>query len=144
MVGSEVALARMKPTQLVESDEIALNLMNHQGWDLRSAASVLQFDDPDSTSPQNGWMQDLQISDVQLQRMVADEDLAIVLLEDDYIVAEAEPIAEEEPAAKIGFEDYDPSKDLEEAVQDLPAEVVAVEPAAETNADVIVEAIQAH
>ena len=45
MVGSEVALARMKPNQLVESDEIAINLMNYQDWDFRSTASILQFDD---------------------------------------------------------------------------------------------------
>jgi hypothetical protein len=144
MVGSEVALARMKPTQLVESDEIALNLMNHQGWDMRSAASVLQFDETGSTNPQNGWMQDLQISEVQLQRMVADEELALLPLEDDYIVAEAEPI-EEAPAAKIGFEDFDPSKDLEATRQDLPvaeiSEETEVETSAETSADVIVEAI---
>lgn len=148
MVGSELALARIKPTQLVESDEIALNLMNHQGWDMRSAASVLQFDEPDSTNSQNGWMQDLQISDVQLQRMIADEELAIVLLEDDFLIAEAELI-EEAPAAKIGFEDFDPRKDLEDTVQDLPADEIVVEaettleaePATETNADVIVEAI---
>ncbi|MEQ1598954.1 MAG: M48 family metalloprotease [Methylotenera sp.] len=140
MVGSELALARIKPTQLVESDEIALNLMNYQGWDMRSAASVLQFDEPDSTSSQNGWMQDLQISDVQLQRMIADEELAIVLLEDDFLIAEAELI-EEAPAAKIGFEDFDPRKDLEDTLQDLPAAEAEAEPNAEASADVIVEAI---
>jgi Zn-dependent protease with chaperone function len=156
VVGSEVALARMKPTQLAESDEIALNLMNHQGWDLHSAASVLQFDDDlDSTSPQNGWMQDLQISDVQLQRMVVNEELAIVLLEDGNLVAEAAPItdtahiADAEPTAKIGLtiEEFDSTTDLNDAEQNLPIdEIVAepeIEPAIETSADVIVEAIQA-
>ncbi len=87
MVGSELALARMKPIQLAESDAIALNLMQYQSWDLRSAASVLQFDDDlDATSHQNGWLQDLQISGVQLQRMVIDEELAILSLEDDYLI----------------------------------------------------------
>jgi Zn-dependent protease with chaperone function len=147
MVGSEVALARMKPTQLVESDEIALNLMNHQGWDMRSAASVLQFDEPDSTNPQNGWMQDLQISEVQLQRMVADEELAIVMLEDDFLIAEATPALVEEPAAKIGFEDFDPSKEMSDTEQSLPAEEIVMEtvtePATEANADVVIEAIRA-
>jgi Peptidase family M48 len=152
MVGSEVALARMKPTQLVESDEIALNLMNHQGWDMHSAASVLQFDEPDSTSPQNGWMQDLQISEVQLQRMVEDVELATLPLEDDYLVADAssivetEPIVEAEPSVKIGFEDFDPSKELNDAEQSLPADEAVVEtatePATEANADVVIEAIR--
>jgi hypothetical protein len=151
MVGSEVALARMKPTQLVESDEIALNLMNHQGWDMRSTASILQFDEPDSPSSQNGWMQDLQISEVQLQRMVEDEELATLPLEDDYLVADAssvvetEPIVEAEPSVKIGFEDFAPSKDMEAAEEDLPTAEIAIEaeaPSAETNADVIVEVIR--
>jgi Peptidase family M48 len=145
MVGSEVALARMKPTQLVESDEIALNLMNHQGWDMRSAVSVLQFDEPDSNSPQNGWMQDLQISEVQLQRMVEDEELATLPLEDDYLMADAAPIVEEEPPEKIGFEDFDPSKELSDAAQNLSTTEFAIDaevPAAEASADVIVEAIQ--
>ncbi len=148
VVGSEVALARMKPTQLVESDEIALNLMNHQGWDLRSAANILQFDDDqDLTNPQSGWMQDLQISEVQLQRIVADEELAILPLENDYLIAEAAPTVEEEPSAKIGLtiEEVDSIVDLNDADQNLPiGEIVAepeIEPAAETNADVIVEAI---
>ena len=89
-------------------------------------------------------MQDLQVSDVQLQRMVADEELALPL-EDDYLVAEVEP-AEQEPVAKIGFEDFDPSKDLGEAAQNLPAgrncsgKCTSVT-CYETNADVIVEAI---
>jgi hypothetical protein len=151
MVGSEVALARMKPTQLAESDEIALNLMQHQGWDLRSAASVLQFDDDlNSTSSQNGWMQDLQISDVQLQRMVADEELAVLPLEDDYLIAETAPITVEEPTAKIGLtiEEVDSTTDLNDAEPSFPlAEIAAdteIEPAAETSADVIVEAIDAH
>ena len=147
MVGSEVALARMKPTQLVESDEIALNLMNHQGWDMRSAASVLQFDEPDSTSFQNGWMQDLQISEVQLQRMVADEELAILPLEDANLVVDAIPIVEEELPAKIGLtiEEFDSAKDMNDTAQNLPANEIVVEPkiesAIEINADVIVEAI---
>ncbi len=144
MVGSEVALARMKPTQLVESDEIALNLMNHQGWDMRSAASVLQFDESGSTSPQNGWMQDLQISEVQLQRIVEDEELAILPLENANLVADAASIVEEESSAKIGFEDFDPSKEMSDATQNLPATEIAIDaeaPVAEASADVIVEAI---
>jgi hypothetical protein len=166
VVGSEVALAQMKPEQLDEADEIALNLMNHQGWDLHSAASVLQFDDAlNTTNAKNGWLQDLQVSQARLQKMTDEETLAIMPLEDEYIVADAvsmetesavevAPVIEtapiqEAPTAKIGFEDYDPSKDSETAEQDLPvaeiaieADATALEPKAETNADVIVEAIE--
>ena len=150
MLGSEVVLARMKPTQLAESDEIALNLMQHQGWDLQSAASVLQFDDDLSTaSPQNGWMQDLKISNAQLQKMVASEDLAILPLEDSNLLVEAEPIATEEPAATSGLtiEEVDSTADLTEFEQGYPlAEITAdaeIEPNTNTNtsADVILEAI---
>jgi Zn-dependent protease with chaperone function len=147
MVGSEVALAKMKPTQLVESDEIALNLMDHQGWDMRSAADILQLDESGTTNLQNGWMQDLQISDVQLQRLVDDEELALLPLENDYLAAEAVPTVVEEPSERIGLtiEEVDSNADLNDSEQNLPiGEIVAepeIEPAAETNADVIVEAI---
>lgn len=153
MLGSEVALARTKPTQLAESDEIALNLMQHQSWDLRSTASILQFDDLGTTSPQNGWMQDLNISKAQLQKMVAAEDFAIIPLQDSDLSEAAEP------AATIGLtiEDVDSSldsisdttpdstPDLSELEQGLPSTESApeteIELSTNTNADVVLEAI---
>ncbi len=100
MLGSEVAMAKMKPSQLAESDEIALNLMNHQDWEMYSVACILQFDE----TSQNGWTEDLQTSDNQLQKMVEEETLAILPLEDaDLVFAEdstdkaaADSMAEEE------------------------------------------------
>ena len=145
MLGSEVALARMKPTQLLESDEIALNLMNYQGWDMRSAASVLQFNEPDSTSPQNGWMQDLQLSEIKLQIIVESDELAILPLEAANLLADAAPMLAEEPPIKIGFEDVDPSKELSDAAENLLETEIAAEPKTEpatvSNAEVIVKAI---
>jgi Zn-dependent protease with chaperone function len=90
MVGSEVAMAKMKPSQLVESDEIALKLLSNLEWDLRATANILQFDD----STQNGWTQDLQASDTYLQKMIEDEELALLPLEDGNFIAEAETSGE--------------------------------------------------
>jgi hypothetical protein len=87
----------------------------------------------------------LQISEVQLQRMVEDEELATLQLEDSSLVADAAAIVEEGPPEKIGFEDFDPSKELNDAAQNLPADETVVEtatePATEANADVVIEAI---
>lgn len=77
MVGSEVAISKMKPTQLAESDDIALQLLSHQEWDLHATASILQLDEP----IQNGWLRDLQVSALNLQKMVENEEVVIDLLE---------------------------------------------------------------
>jgi len=73
MLGSEVALAKMKPDQLAESDEIAFKLLSNQGWDISSVANMLQFD---SEQSQNGWTKDLQMSSDYLQKMINQEQLA--------------------------------------------------------------------
>ncbi len=75
MVGSEVALAKMKPNQLAESDEIALKLLSNQDWDIRSVANILQFDNNQS---ENAWMKDLQVSSDSLQKIVNQEELALI------------------------------------------------------------------
>ena len=140
MVGSEVALTKMKPTQLAESDAIALKLLSSQEWDLYSVASILQFDD----STQNSWTQDLNISNTQLQKKVEEEYMAVLPLEDVNLLAEAEPIAVEEPAAIIGLtiEEVDSTS----AKENLPFVVNTVEADsdsyANTSADVTVEAIR--
>jgi hypothetical protein len=134
MVGSEVALSKMKPNQLVESDEIALKLSNHQEWDMRSTANILLLDEP---TP-NGWIQDLQVSAAYLQNIIEEEDLAILPLED------ADFIAETEPTIETGstFEDVDLTTDE----QNLPVIEVDVdaptESDTETGAEVTVQAIQ--
>ena len=140
MVGSEVALTKMKPTQLAESDAIALKLLSSQEWDLYSVASILQLDD----STQNNWTHDLNISNTQLQKKVEEEYMAVLPLEDDTLIAEAVPTAVEELAAKIGLTIED--VDLTNAEENLPFVVNTVEADsdsyANTSADVTVEAIR--
>jgi predicted Zn-dependent protease len=138
MLGSEVAMAKMKPNQLLESDDIAINLMSYQDWDLQSTADILQFE-LDEISAENSWMQDLQVSNARLQTMLVADVQCSVPLEN------AEFSAEVEPATKIGFEDFDPSKDLGEAGQNLPMAETAPEnvssPATNLESDVKIEAI---
>ena len=140
MVGSEVALTKMKPTQLAESDAIALKLLSSQEWDLYSVASILQLDD----STQNNWTHDLNISNTQLQKKVEEEYMAVLPLEDDTLIAEAVPTAVEELAAKIGLTIED--VDLTNAEENLLFVVNTVEADsdsyANTSADVTVEAIR--
>lgn len=87
MFGSEVALAKMKPSQLVESDNIAIDLLNHQDWDMRSVASILQLDEnAELINGQNGWIKDLQVSDNYLQKMLEKEDAETIPIEDDHLL----------------------------------------------------------
>jgi Zn-dependent protease with chaperone function len=79
MVGSEVAMAKMKPTQLNQADEIARTIMEKAGWDMRSVESVLTQGEP----PESAWMSDLQASQYTLQAMIEKEDAEIVLLADE-------------------------------------------------------------
>ena len=97
MLGSEVALAKMKPSQLLEADDIAVKVLSQPAWslhewNLREVASVLQLDESDltSTSTSNSWLQDLQTSQHYLQQLVDIEDNTIVALETDQI--EIDPI----------------------------------------------------
>lgn len=161
MLGSEVAMAKMKPNQLIESDEIAINLMNYQAWDMQSAADMLQFDadeiNAENNSAENSWLQDLQVSDARLQTMLAAEVQCNVLLADAEFSAEndlaSEPglitetdlTVDSRPATKNGFEDFDPSKGLGETEQNLPPFENIPETASEPTskeADVKIEAIQ--
>lgn len=91
MVGSEVAISKMKPTQLVESDEIAVAIMNQQNWSMRSVVGILQFSEIEQTS----WVQDLQTSTIYLQNMVQKEELETPDIGDDYFEVDsaANPIA---------------------------------------------------
>lgn len=112
MLGSEVALANMKPSQLLEADEIAVQVLNRpdwslRDWNMREAASVLQFDETDLTSPlsSNSWLQDLQTSQHYLQQLVDKEDEATVLLLDTPSdVAGFDLMDEEENSGTINLE----------------------------------------
>lgn len=89
MVGSEVALARMKPDQLAESDKIALKLLGSQNWDMRSVANMLRLDNDQS---ENAWIQDLQVSSDFLQKIVNQEELIPLPAEEESLSAREENI----------------------------------------------------
>ncbi len=87
MLGTEVALAKMKPSQLLQADEIAVKILSQRDWDLREVASVLQMDETDLTSTltANNWLKDLQTSQHYLQQLADKEDATITLLETDEV-----------------------------------------------------------
>ena len=92
-VGSEVALSRIKPTQLTEADDIALKLLEHQGWNKADIAQSLEY----IAENENGaaWEKDLYQS-IAYVRKVAGEPKESV--------AELEPLPEAyiAPEANIG------------------------------------------
>ena len=100
MLGSEVALAKMKPSQLLEADEIAVKVLSQREWNLRETASVLQLDETElsATSATNNWLQDLQTSQHYLQQLVNSEDNAIVALATDQVEADQVDASNDAPA----------------------------------------------
>ena len=79
MVGGEVALAKMKPTQLSQADEMALAIMEKTEWDLRSAQSVLMQDELSKSA----WLLDLEVSRLHLAKLVEAEDAQVTPLDGD-------------------------------------------------------------
>lgn len=75
--GSEAAISKIKPAQLIESDDIAVALLDANGWDMRSVASVLQFDDVAA----NGWLKDLHASAQRLNNLIEKADADALKLE---------------------------------------------------------------
>ena len=100
MLGSEVALAKMKPSQLLEADEIAVKVLSQREWNLRETASVLQLDETElsATSATNNWLQDLQTSQHYLQQLVNSEDNAIVALATNQVEADQVDASNDAPA----------------------------------------------
>ena len=96
MVGGEVAMAKMKPTQLSQADEIARNIMDKADWDMRSAQSVLLQAD----APKGAWLLDLEVSRLQLAKLGDAEDAQITPLVGDF---ELEQIANQS-ADEVSFE----------------------------------------
>ena len=92
MLGGEVALAKMKPSQLSQADEIAYSIMEKTDWDMRSAQSVLIQGEP-VTSP---WMLDLEISRTQLANKIEKKDAEIALLEDENLDLTQENISRDD------------------------------------------------
>ncbi|MDO8961530.1 MAG: M48 family metalloprotease [Methylophilus sp.] len=62
-VGSEVAIKKAKPNQLAQSDNIALNLMLYQAYDIQIVLEDIPVDDASDTA----WLNDLQLSAVNLE-----------------------------------------------------------------------------
>jgi Peptidase family M48 len=80
MLGGEVAIAKMKPTQLSQADDMALAIMEKAEWDMRSAQSVLIKEELATSA----WMLDLETSRIQLANKIEAEDVQITPLENDY------------------------------------------------------------
>lgn len=79
MLGGEIAMAKMKPTQLQKADEIAYQIMEKTDWDLRSTNNVLIQGDTSTSA----WMLDLEQSRIQLEKVIEAEDATIELLPED-------------------------------------------------------------
>ena len=102
MVGSEVVIAKMKPTQLYEADEMARTIMENTEWDMRSVESVLMQDEPSL----GAWMTDLQVSRFNLQTMIEKEDAEIALLEDeDADLTQENMLSANEVSAEVNADD---------------------------------------
>lgn len=69
-IGSEAVISKIKPSQLIESDDIAIHLLDIQGWDMRSVASILQFEGVGT----NGWIKDLYNTAQYLNNLINIED----------------------------------------------------------------------
>lgn len=91
MVGGEVALAKMKPTQLSQADEIARTIMENVAWDMRHVDSVLTIDD----ATQGAWMLDLQASKKTLHSIIEKENADIVQLDTDHFEIKTIDVAAE-------------------------------------------------
>lgn len=72
-LGSEAAISKIKPSQLIESDNIAIKLLDVQGWDMHSVASILQFEEVET----NGWLKDLHDTSQRLNGLIVKENAAI-------------------------------------------------------------------
>ena len=104
MVGGEVAMAKMKPTQLSQADEIARNIMDKADWDMRSTQSVLLQAD----APKGAWMLDLETSRMQLANMVDKEEAEIALLADESLNHSAKNMAATDlPAGQMNHDASD-------------------------------------
>lgn len=80
VIGGEVAVSTMKPAQLSESADIALQIMQHGDWDMRSACSVLHHDEPPVTS----WWQDMEHSRAQLELHIELQEASVIPLSQQY------------------------------------------------------------
>ena len=92
-VGSEVALSRIKPTQLSEADDIAIKLLESEGWSKSDIAQALEYIGENENA--SAWEKDLYQS-THYVRKIADEASAstaqtteLESLPEAYVVVEA-------------------------------------------------------
>lgn len=76
MLGSQVAMAKMKPTQLAQSDDIAVNMLLNQHYDLQTVISTLEITDANQTA----WEKDLKLSLSNLEKRLIQNDMSVVAL----------------------------------------------------------------
>ncbi|MDX1916005.1 MAG: M48 family metalloprotease [Methylophilus sp.] len=70
-LGSEIAMLKVKPAQLLESDDIALNLMQDENQ------HMILNGLPNQPSAKNSWLRDLNTTIANLQSSVKKQDIAI-------------------------------------------------------------------
>ena len=97
MVGSEVVMAQMKPSQLNQADEMARNIMEKNEWDMRSVESVLTQDGV----VKGAWMLDLQASRYTLKAIIEEEDASITDIPADYVEDDSDIITVQYPLPEI-------------------------------------------
>lgn len=98
IVGSEVALSRIKPTQLTEADDIAMALLEYDGLTTTQIAQSLAFIPEKEQS--DGWEKDLYLS-VHNVNALAGEPADVELALDALPEAPSEPEPEPEPEEDV-------------------------------------------
>jgi len=84
IVGSEVAMSKIKPGQLTEADDVAISILEHSGLNPQEIAQSLEFIVEKENSA--GWEKDLNQSTHYVRQLAG---------EPEEVVAEFEPLPEE-------------------------------------------------
>ena len=111
-VGSEVALSRIKPTQLTEADDIALKLLEHEGWSKTDIAQSLEFITENETG--TGWEKDLYQSVHYVRKVAGEPKETVAELEP---LPEAITVAETSLDAPLIAQAQQASPHIEQAIQ---------------------------
>lgn len=69
MVGSEVAIKKAKPNQIAVADNIALNLMLYQAYDMQTVVDAM----PAPDVADGAWIKDLHVSVGNLEKAIHDQ-----------------------------------------------------------------------
>lgn len=117
-VGSEMALSRIKPTQLSEADDVALKLLEQQGWSKAEVAQALEFIVENEQSA--AWEKDLYLS-MHYVRKLADESQESTLLESAQVL---EPLPEAYMAEAIAAPEIEPVSEAQIVVVQDPDVIV--------------------